>query len=150
MSTNKKAIISSLVKEGRLSKGYTQKELSELSNISIRSIQRIENGEIVPRSYTLKTIAEIIGKPFEDFTTALQESNLPVEDTEVDKKNYPINKTQRIILTTALCLVIPLLAIAFIAQSSKFPETSFEYIVFIVLVAVGLGAILFYLWREKE
>ena len=33
------------IKEGRLSKGYTQQELSDLAGISIRSVQRIENGE---------------------------------------------------------------------------------------------------------
>jgi transcriptional regulator with XRE-family HTH domain len=58
MKSKQKEMVALLVKEGRLAKGYTQKELSELSNISIRSIQRRENGEIVPRSYTLKTIAE--------------------------------------------------------------------------------------------
>jgi transcriptional regulator with XRE-family HTH domain len=47
MEKKRKEMIATLVKEGRLSKGYTQKELSELSNISIRSIQRIENGEII-------------------------------------------------------------------------------------------------------
>ncbi len=149
MSRTPNEIISTLVKEGRLSKGYTQKELSELSNISIRSIQRIEKGEIIPRSYTLKTIAEIIGIPFDEFTTALQVPNMQVTAL-VEKTNYRFNKMQRIIITVALCLVIPLLAIAFIAQSSKFPETTFEHVVFIALVSVGLGAILFYLWREKH
>ena len=44
MKSNQKQLISVFVKEARLAKGYTQKELSELSNISVRSIQRIENG----------------------------------------------------------------------------------------------------------
>ena len=67
MKQTQKKMIAALVKEGRIAKGYTQKELSDLSHISIRSIQRIENGEILPRSYTLKTLAGILGKSFEDF-----------------------------------------------------------------------------------
>ena len=42
--------------ELRTAKGLTQEELVELCNISIRTIQRIENGEVAPRSFTVKTI----------------------------------------------------------------------------------------------
>jgi transcriptional regulator with XRE-family HTH domain len=42
--------------ELRMAKGLTQEELVEKCNISVRTIQRIENGEVVPRSYTVKTI----------------------------------------------------------------------------------------------
>ena len=42
--------------ELRTAKGLTQEELVELCNISIRTIQRIENGEVTPRSFTVKTI----------------------------------------------------------------------------------------------
>lgn len=39
-----------------MAKGLTQEELVEKCNISIRTIQRIEAGEVTPRSYTIKTI----------------------------------------------------------------------------------------------
>ena len=42
--------IANLIKEGRAIQGYTQQELSELTGISLRSIQRIENEEVLPRS----------------------------------------------------------------------------------------------------
>ncbi|MBQ0741032.1 helix-turn-helix transcriptional regulator, partial [Aquimarina celericrescens] len=42
--------------ELRKSKGLTQEELVEQCNISVRTIQRIEAGEVTPRSYTIKTI----------------------------------------------------------------------------------------------
>ena len=45
------------IKELRESKGLSQEELCENSGISLRTIQRIENGESVPRGSTLKTIA---------------------------------------------------------------------------------------------
>lgn len=42
--------------ELRLAKGFTQNELAEVCNLSIRTIQRIELGEVVPRSFTIKAI----------------------------------------------------------------------------------------------
>lgn len=47
--------------ELRMAKGLTQEELVELCNISIRTIQRIENGEVTPRSFTVKTILAALG-----------------------------------------------------------------------------------------
>ena len=47
--------------ELRTAKGLTQEELVELCNISIRTIQRIENGEVTPRSFTVKTILAALG-----------------------------------------------------------------------------------------
>ncbi|MCK8523773.1 helix-turn-helix domain-containing protein [Aquimarina sp. D1M17] len=44
------------ISELRKSKGFTQEELVEKCNISVRTIQRIEAGEVTPRSYTVKTI----------------------------------------------------------------------------------------------
>jgi len=40
----------------RKAKGYTQEELVDRCNISVRTLQRIEAGEVTPRSYTVKTI----------------------------------------------------------------------------------------------
>jgi transcriptional regulator with XRE-family HTH domain len=42
--------------ELRKAKGLTQEELVEKCNISVRTIQRIETGEVTPRVYTIKTI----------------------------------------------------------------------------------------------
>ncbi len=44
------------ISELRKLKGLTQEELVEQCNISVRTIQRIEAGEVTPRSYTIKTI----------------------------------------------------------------------------------------------
>lgn len=44
------------ISELRKSKGLTQEELVEQCNISVRTIQRIEAGEVTPRSYTIKII----------------------------------------------------------------------------------------------
>lgn len=44
------------ITELRKAKGFTQEELVEKCNISVRTIQRIEAGEVTPRTYTVKTI----------------------------------------------------------------------------------------------
>ena len=42
--------------ELRKAKGLTQEELVEKCNISVRTIQRIETGEVTPRGKTIKHI----------------------------------------------------------------------------------------------
>jgi transcriptional regulator with XRE-family HTH domain len=44
------------ISELRKAKGLTQEELVEKCNIGVRTIQRIEAGEVTPRIYTVKTI----------------------------------------------------------------------------------------------
>lgn len=50
------------IKELRTEFGYTQSELSELSGLSLRSIQRIESNEVNPRFYTLKVLGEVFNE----------------------------------------------------------------------------------------
>ena len=49
-----------VIREVRKQKGLTQLELSEETNISVRTIQRIENDEVEPSLYSLKRISEIL------------------------------------------------------------------------------------------
>ncbi len=44
------------ISELRKEKGLTQEELVDKCNISVRTLQRIEAGEVTPRGYTIKTI----------------------------------------------------------------------------------------------
>lgn len=48
------------IKELRLKKGMTQEELADKTEVSARTIQRIENGEVDPRAYTLQMIAKAL------------------------------------------------------------------------------------------
>ncbi|MDP2686961.1 MAG: helix-turn-helix transcriptional regulator [Aequorivita sp.] len=52
--------------ELRKQKGFTQEELVEQCNINVRTIQRIEAGEVMPRSFTLKTILNVLGEDLEN------------------------------------------------------------------------------------
>jgi transcriptional regulator with XRE-family HTH domain len=44
------------IAELRKAKSFTQEELAEKCNINVRTLQRIESGEVTPRSYTSKLI----------------------------------------------------------------------------------------------
>ncbi len=72
----------------RQEKGYTQEDLVAQCNISVRTIQRIEAGEVTPRTYTVKTILSALGEEYEDFTESKVESGLKkafflkIEDTK--------------------------------------------------------------------
>lgn len=50
----------------RKEQGLTQEELVEKCNINVRTIQRIENGDVTPRSYTIRNILEALGKSFDE------------------------------------------------------------------------------------
>lgn len=52
----------------RKAKGITQEELVEKCNINVRTIQRIEAGEVTPRSYTIKTILNALDYDFSIIT----------------------------------------------------------------------------------
>lgn len=57
------------ISELRKSKGLTQEELVEQCNISVRTIQRIEAGDVTPRSYTIKTILSALDYDLERIQT---------------------------------------------------------------------------------
>ena len=62
----KQPLLGIKITELRKQKGFTQEELVELCNINVRTLQRIENGEVSPRSYTVKTILSALDHDFED------------------------------------------------------------------------------------
>ena len=56
------------IQELRKEKGMTQEDLAEKTGLSVRTIQRIESGDVDPRSYTLNQIAEALGVEIGDLT----------------------------------------------------------------------------------
>jgi transcriptional regulator with XRE-family HTH domain len=67
----------------RKAKNLTQEELVEKSHVSVRTIQRIEAGEVLPRTITVKILLEALGESYESFLTKqnqvmeTQKSTLP-------------------------------------------------------------------------
>jgi len=54
-----KSLSENLIYQRKL-KGYTQEILSEKSNVGVRTIQRIEKGEVEPHLQTIKLLAEAL------------------------------------------------------------------------------------------
>jgi len=58
------------VTELRQQKGLTQEQLAELCEVSPRTIQRIESGEVDPRAYTLHCLGTALGFDFGEEETS--------------------------------------------------------------------------------
>lgn len=66
----------------RKARGFTQEELVDKCNINVRTIQRIEAGEVTPRNYTIRTILGALDYDF---------GKMQSEFTELQP--YPVNYT---------------------------------------------------------
>lgn len=141
MKLKKQHMIADMVKGSRTTKGYTQKELSDISKISLRSIQRIENGEVVPRMYTLKTLANCLDFSL-DFLNEEEEENNKVH-------NVKGNRERKIILSIGSGVVLLFLAWGYIAQSSTFPETGFELLLYCALIVALYTVVLLVIWQTS-
>ena len=62
------------IAELRKQMGLTQEELVNECNLSVRTLQRIEAGEVTPRSYTIKKIFEVLDYDFYNSRTVSSES----------------------------------------------------------------------------
>ena len=139
MESLDKQRIAELVKSGRATKGYTQQDLADLTRISLRTVQRIENGEVLPRLYTLRLLEEQLGVQFAQVT-----ENLP---RDTNGKTIRSARSKRVILSVSLGLLLLLLTGAYLAQSTRFPETDFERLLLWSGVLVGYTAILLKIWK---
>ena len=88
------------VKELRTGLNYSQKELSEMTGLTLRTIQRIENNEVKPSLYSLKVLGEALKvdlsnvapksdtKPYEfNFTIKITDMNQLISDLKTLIKN---------------------------------------------------------------
>ena len=71
-----------LIKELRIKKGMTQEELADKTEVSTRTIQRIENGEVDPRAYTLQMIARALEVDYNVFVEIE-----PDEESDINQVN---------------------------------------------------------------
>ena len=63
------------IAELRKKKGVTQDELVARCNVTVRTIQRIEAGEVMPRPSTLRLIVDALETDWESFTKAFGEKS---------------------------------------------------------------------------
>ena len=77
------------LKEIRTSLNISQKELSEQTGLTLRTIQRIENNEVKPSLYSLKVIREALKTDLSDFVKTSEakpyEFNLNLKITDMNQ-----------------------------------------------------------------
>lgn len=116
------------VADMRQQKGYTQEKLAELCEVSTRTIQRIESGEVDPRTYTINRLNEVLDFDFgtgelesEDiWLTALHFSNIfgfllmSLIVWSVNKRqSYKIDEQGRVVLNFQLTMLLVLVVLVF-------------------------------------
>lgn len=79
----------------RKERNLTQEELVDKSHVSVRTIQRIEAGEVLPRMSTVKILLEALGETYESFST----KPTPVPETP---KNIQPNANRNTVLVAAV------------------------------------------------
>lgn len=90
-----------LIKELRIKKGMTQEELADRTEVTTRTIQRIESGEVDPRAYTLQMIAKALEVDYEILT-----KNEPDEEQEIEQVNS-INWLGLLHISGIIPLILP-------------------------------------------
>lgn len=122
--------------ELRQQKGFTQEELAEKCEVSPRTIQRIESGEVDPRSYTLQCLSESLDFNFmednaenENLWLALLHLSsifciiiLPLLLWSWKKnKSYKIDKQGRQVLNFQITMTLALFAALFLLMLAPAP-----------------------------
>ena len=103
------------IQELRKQKGMTQEDLADKTGLSVRTIQRIESGEVDPRSYTLSQIAEALGVKLEELT----------KEEHKDQKQMPESESRKWLtwlhLSGLFVLLVPPLII-WVLKKDEVPE----------------------------
>ena len=94
------------IAELRKAKGYTQKELSELLDVSDKTISKWECGDIAPDITILQLLAKELNTTIEDILCA--------GIVNKEEKNKSINNKKKLIKEVIICILLILSTIIFI------------------------------------
>jgi transcriptional regulator with XRE-family HTH domain len=76
------------LKKHRTSLNYSQKEVAELSGLTLRTIQRIESNEVKPSLHSIKVIGKALQTDFSEVVTKSEikpyEFNLTIKITDMN------------------------------------------------------------------
>jgi transcriptional regulator with XRE-family HTH domain len=116
------------IAELRKAKGLTQEELVEKCNISVRTLQRIESGDVMPRSYTIRIIFAALDYNVDSLEVndnKNDESRFVIKDWLIqfyryvlDLLNLKTNKMKKISILTATVFVV-IIGILALSQESN-------------------------------
>jgi transcriptional regulator with XRE-family HTH domain len=119
--------------------GLTQAELADKCKLNIRTIQRIENGAVVPRFYTINIINDVLGT---EYILPIEES---LEDSKLDEYREIFQRRRRFRLVTAYSALILMVAIILIGfpdwvlfgMSKRTWAPYFYLLMFVHLAGIG-------------
>jgi transcriptional regulator with XRE-family HTH domain len=131
--------------ELRKSKGFTQEELVEKCNINVRTIQRIEAGEVAPRNFTIRTILEALGVDADAFFVPTVHEEDKVRFTAKDVRKLRLSWIGAIFFTIFSTLSV-LIEYSFQYESVFSPG---DFLVLSVLSGVSLTSLLFFMQGYK-
>ncbi len=101
------------VVSARKTKGLTQEQLAERASVTVRTIQRIESDDSIPRDYTLKAIAAALSMPLEEFISVRSclnkvcTSHLPIQGGRLAGPQETRHFLQLLNLSAFSYLVVP-------------------------------------------
>ena len=105
------------LKEIRISLNISQKELSEKTGLTIRTIERIENNEVKPSLYSLRVLGEILNTDLSEFVktseTKPYEFNLTLKITDM---NQFINDLKTLVKNNWKIIFLIILVLFFISN----------------------------------
>jgi transcriptional regulator with XRE-family HTH domain len=116
------------IAELRKAKGFTQEELVEKCNLNVRTLQRIESGEVTPRSYTVKIIFSALDYPVDDSSETGKTGSNPSKWLEqlviyvFDLFNLKTNKMKKISILSVILIVL-LFGLFIISTEGKAQKT---------------------------
>lgn len=108
------------LRDWRINKALSQKELSQISGISVRTIQRLETGQSIGSPYTQRTLAGALGVELDH----IDKKKTTVKDNTID-----IQTLKLINLSALAMLIIPLgnLMFPLILYASRKLNTGTKY-----------------------
>lgn len=135
-----------LIKELRLKKGLTQEELADKTELSTRTIQRIENGEVDPRAYTLQMIAKALNVDYSVFINI--DSTKSHEHTDIKNNNF----LALLHLSGLLPLFFPVIIIWKLKkEKTEAAYNHFRAVLFLQLILLGISIVgLLIFWKMNQ
>ncbi len=107
-----KSSIGVQISNARKKLGITQEELSMECNLHIRTIQRIEAGEVKPRLYTLRLLNDVLG------TNLGMHKQMNNMDQEIDELRRIFRRRRRFRIITAFTAIFLMVAVVVLAFPS--------------------------------
>ncbi len=83
------------IAELRKERGLTQEQLVEKCKLNVRTLQRIESGEVMPRTYTISLISEALEYPLVDSDSGYEPTATTIDDSRQENNKTFVGLTRR-------------------------------------------------------